>query len=545
MFSYVCVLTRPQAGLFSAVTSAFIIEVQSHLQPDPNDETAALLRVLIYKIDNTTFGSDPPTLPQWTGPPRTIVQVQAILFASLAASLLSAFLAMLGKQWLNRYISTDMRGTAIERSQNRQRKLDGIVAWYFDHVMESLPLMLQIALLLLGCALSHYLWEINTMVASVVIAVTSFGMVFYLLIIIAGTASESCPYQTPGARILRHILLPALRSAPTAISELPAFIVRKSSDLFETSFFCLILWGLLILLWDPPEDINTRDTILLLVMLPIAPVVDLCRLGWAMVRPLVIPAQTLYRRFTGTPQTPTLDQRIIALDLRCISWMLQTSLDKAIRLSALEHLAPLISMPTNFNPALTAYCFDVFISCVNVGNRELVVMQGLEQLATISALCFFHAISHLAVTDPASSVLKDVSQRYTRVFPADIDFRGLRFSHTMNTIHRIFIRIVEHQSLEWYAYQPPGDEHTTVSNALVRLAQFRYQGTGQAKVPRSILRFALHSLSLNPQPPTSVVADCLSIIAIDLGCDVSNTWTTISDERCVHTSQISTVLTLN
>ena len=118
--------------MFSAVTSAFIIEVHSHLQQDPNDVTAALLRVLIHKIDNTTFGNDTPTLPQWTGPPHTIVQVQAILFASLAASLFSVFLAMLGKQWLNRYASTDLRGTAIERSQNRQRKLDGIVAWYFD-----------------------------------------------------------------------------------------------------------------------------------------------------------------------------------------------------------------------------------------------------------------------------------------------------------------------------------------------------------------------------------------------------------------------------
>ncbi|KAF9644082.1 hypothetical protein BDM02DRAFT_3103154, partial [Thelephora ganbajun] len=142
------------AGLFSAVASAFIVQVQPQLQPDPNQETAALLRVLIHKIDNTTFGGDVPDLPRWTGPLRTIVQVQCILYASLFASLLSAFLAMLGKQWLNRYASIDMRGSAIERSQNWQRKLDGIIVWYFDHVMESLPVMLQIALLLLGCVIS-------------------------------------------------------------------------------------------------------------------------------------------------------------------------------------------------------------------------------------------------------------------------------------------------------------------------------------------------------------------------------------------------------
>jgi hypothetical protein len=186
------------------VTSAFIIEVNSQLQPDPNEETAALLRVLIYKIDSTTFGGDvPPIPPQWSGPSHTIVQVQAVLYASLAASLFSAFLAMLGKQWLNRYMSTDMRGTAIERSQNRQQKLNGIVTWCFDYVMESLPLMLQGALFLLGCALSRYLWEINTTIASVILGVTSLGILFYLFIVIAGSVFASCPYQTPGSRILQ------------------------------------------------------------------------------------------------------------------------------------------------------------------------------------------------------------------------------------------------------------------------------------------------------------------------------------------------------
>ena len=194
-----------QAGLFSAVTSAFIIEVDSQLKPDPGDETAALLRVLIYEINNATFGDNVPTLPQWTGPPPTMVHVQAILFASLAISLLSAFLAMLGKQWLNRYAPADMRGSAIERSHNRQRKLDGIVVWYFDNVMESLPLMLQAALLLFGCALSQYLWDISITVAFVIAGFTSFAVVFYLFIIVAGAVFESCPYQTPGSYILRHL----------------------------------------------------------------------------------------------------------------------------------------------------------------------------------------------------------------------------------------------------------------------------------------------------------------------------------------------------
>ena len=165
-----------------------------------------LLHVLINKIDNTTFGSDTPALPQWTAPSQAIVQVQAILYASLAALLILTFLAMLGKQWLNQYAWTDMRGTAVERSQNRQRKLDGITVWCFNYMMEALPLMLQIALLLLSCALSRYLWEINIVIVFVVLGVNSFGVAFYAFIVIAGTASESCPYQTPCAHILQHTL---------------------------------------------------------------------------------------------------------------------------------------------------------------------------------------------------------------------------------------------------------------------------------------------------------------------------------------------------
>jgi len=131
--------------LFSAVTSTFITQVQPELRPDPNDGTVALLRVLLHKIGNTTFGGDVPALPQWTCPPRTTAQVQCLLYVSLATSIFPTFLTMLGKQRLNR--SVDMRGSTIERSQDRQRKLDGVIVWYFDHVMESLPLMLQAALL--------------------------------------------------------------------------------------------------------------------------------------------------------------------------------------------------------------------------------------------------------------------------------------------------------------------------------------------------------------------------------------------------------------
>ena len=491
------------------MTSAFIIQVQSQLQSDPNDETAALLRVLVYKIDSTTFGNNVPPIPQWSGPPHTIVQAQAILYASLAASLFSAFLAMLGKQWLNRYASIDMRGSAIERSQNRQRKLDGIVTWYFDTVMESLPLMLQFALLLLGCALSRYLWEINATVASVVIGVTSFGVASYAFFVVAGTASVSCPYQTPGAHTLRRIpplALSALRSA-LSLSRIVRFIIYWQdlvTDRVEGSAgYTTLLYA--VAFFSP---------IVLLVCL----VIDAYLLARAMVRAFIANALGLFHR-----------AHTAALDLQCVSWMLRTSLDKTIHLLTLRLLATTTTL-ASFDPVLVSACLDILAGCMPIVDGEVVILQGLEEVAALSALCCLRTLS-LATVDPALSVSSDVRRRYTKAFPIKTDFGGLPSHHPFCIIHNIFHpshKWVKRQMyyektrrprVQWKDYKLSSTEHVV----LIQLARFRYQREEPRKVPRWILRFSHHLLSLDPLPPASVVADCLLIIAMDLGCTVSNT----------------------
>ena len=208
-------------------------------------------------------------------------------------------------------------------------------------------------------------------------------------------------------------------------------------------------------------------------------------------------------------------------------------------------LETLMSTPADFDPALVTYCFNAFVGCINVSGRQVVVMQGLGELATASALCFFHTVSHLSIVHPVLRVLEDIQQRYTKVFPANIDFHGHKFSHAMNAIHSVFIRSADRRHFTWDDYQPPNGERAVVAQALLKLARFGYQRTQKTKVPRLALRFALHSLSLDPLSQTSIVADCLSIIAVDLGCDVSNAGAATTDERCVFASQTTITLTLN
>ena len=104
---------------------------------------------------------------------------------------------MLGKQWLNRYSQVDMHGSFIDRSRERQRKMDGMASWGFHLVMESLPIMFQVAPLFLGCALSKYLFTIDNTVAWVTVCFTTVGFLFFVFIIIAATISYNCPFQNP------------------------------------------------------------------------------------------------------------------------------------------------------------------------------------------------------------------------------------------------------------------------------------------------------------------------------------------------------------
>jgi len=109
---------------------------------------------------------------------------------------------MLAKQWVNRYLRNS-GGSMIERCGDRQRKCDGLEKWPLHFVIESLPVMLQISLLLLACGLCRNMWSINSSVARTIVSLTGLGVIFYIVIVIAGMSSYACPFQTPVSVVLR------------------------------------------------------------------------------------------------------------------------------------------------------------------------------------------------------------------------------------------------------------------------------------------------------------------------------------------------------
>ncbi|KAL0948153.1 hypothetical protein HGRIS_010769 [Hohenbuehelia grisea] len=110
------------AGLFSAVNTTFIQGMLDDLSPDPNDATQALLRLVVHTLNNSVFPDETPEISPWDGPSSTIVWTQCVLYASLAASLLAAFGAVLGKQWLGYYARVGAQGSTEAQCAARRKK---------------------------------------------------------------------------------------------------------------------------------------------------------------------------------------------------------------------------------------------------------------------------------------------------------------------------------------------------------------------------------------------------------------------------------------
>ena len=414
---------------------------------------------------------------------------------------------MLCKQWLGSYRSAGSRGSEIERCQNRQRKLDGVVGQYLCQMVESSLLMLQGSLLLLGCALSRYLWEIDITIACLVLSVTSFGALFYFFIAVAGTVSDNYPHRAPIPNVFRYLGRKA-QFTRRILANIKFYNSRPHRRNIMTFSRALVL-GIPGTFADGVYRFG-KFTIRALTNLPTGAYFFFYR---------------VHRQICCPFPSPDLrpDQQSIVLDLRCISWILQTSLDKTIRMSAFNYIMSLPEL-VYFDPSLVTSCFDTFVSCVIVVNSEVVTARGLEELATLSGRSLFRTLYHLSVVDPTSSVLTDIRQRYNEVFSTRrIDCMPLSCRYTMLGVHALFTREWIPSYLEWE--RPPIEEHNLLAQCMDEAAQMGYQRTKRRKIPRWILRFALFSLSLDPPSHPSVVGHSLTMVATDLGCDIS----TISD----------------
>lgn len=193
-----------QAGLYSGVLTAFIVEAYKLLQRDSADATVKVLvqisqQMASFAINPGSVNSTyiPTSLPveTFTPEPRS-VWLNVLWFIALVLSLTSASLGMLVKQWLREYLNNPYV-TPEEQRRVRLFRIRGLRKYKVSEIAAFLPLLLQISLVLFFVGLVLFTRGIND---SLGWAVTGFVAVWLGFLVVTTSLpwfSSSCPYKTP------------------------------------------------------------------------------------------------------------------------------------------------------------------------------------------------------------------------------------------------------------------------------------------------------------------------------------------------------------
>ena len=479
------------------MASAFIIDVQSDLKPDYEEMNNRLLEMLLNATTGTLPAGSVASVPRWPGPDPTIVQVQCILYATLSATLLASFLAMLGKQWLNRYRQNEIHGSAVDRSRVREGKLSGIETWKFHIVMELLPLILQCALVLLGFALSRYLWEVNRSVSSVVIGFTSFGFLFYLLIMTASISSFDCPFQTPFSLLARFVIGLAapywqnLRQTLRPNKEPPQPGTPEIRRYLPLSMNAIGRGH------ELEASINTH----------------VCITPAAIRRPW--PVTRVFVQEMGSEGD--------RLDARCISRMFTMSTDADV-VSTIMGFIPEIIWHSGIKDVPLKRIYNILMDCFNFSGLTPVVIPKLRDVAYLSARAFVHIeLQRRCITqygEHRQDSWKALCASHPLLSPTDYgpdpDLEAVLLMVDMTLGYD--------NGFPWEQMKMTPPHRAWMSHV------FLYHAWYEGQVSEAVMDFVENSMSLR-LPSDIVITDCLFIIGLMIGIPFHVSDITVRDKR--------------
>ena len=473
-------------------------------------------------IANATLGITPrgssADFPQWDGPDPTNVRIQAILCSSLALTLFAAFVAMLGKQWLYRYAQVEMRGSVIDRSRYRQRKMDGMVTWRFELVMECLPLILQVTLFLIGSALSDYLYSTNKTAAAVLISFTASSLLFYIIIISAATLSFNCPFQTPASRAL-HLLFRFDKEHKRYLERFgkslkrPFFRekqqprqgpggLRPSSapngshaggHLGYVKRFKKSLKRLFSRMKKQPRQ-GAGDP-------PPLPAPNENRTGDHVGIPMANQHNQLSPFFTKDAEW---DNHI--WDSNCIAWMFKMSTDPDFILAILKFI-PEITWHAGIQTTPLETLYDTLVDCFDRSTGRPIVIPKLRNKAYFSAKAVLHlATQRRCIGDERSTVLlKTISDKHVALgsyhYEGDSDLESV--------LDFIDCALDKSGNIDWKHFSFTPSHRAWMCQPLICSAWHALEKGN--KIPAAVEQFILHTINSEPPPP-SIATDIFFLV---------------------------------
>ncbi|TBU59460.1 hypothetical protein BD310DRAFT_791839, partial [Dichomitus squalens] len=201
-----------QAGLFSAVLTAFNVQSYQTLQPASADSSTAVLQQIL-SAQLSSFSVNLPSVNSTHIPrplneikpsfnaPLSAIWINALWFSSLICSLASASIALIVKQWLHE-LTLGLSGTTRESARRRQYRHNTLVKWRVEAIVRTPSILLQIALVLFLSGLIILLWTLDTTVAVVGTILVSALSLFMVIVTVLPAFQWDCCYRSPQALLV-------------------------------------------------------------------------------------------------------------------------------------------------------------------------------------------------------------------------------------------------------------------------------------------------------------------------------------------------------
>ncbi|KAJ7115388.1 hypothetical protein C8R44DRAFT_794568 [Mycena epipterygia] len=191
------------AGLFSAILSAFLIEIRKGLQEDLQNITNTLLIVLIENQHNMT-GPAVPT-PTRFEPTSSSRWVNGLWFSSLMFSLMSALGASLAKGWVTQF-SSSVSGSSWGDAALHCSRFRGLKRWHLKLIVQCLPILIHIAFFLFSIGLVILVFQDDAAIGVVILFLTAIIVLLYVASSIHPACSLDSPFRTPVSGMIHRFL---------------------------------------------------------------------------------------------------------------------------------------------------------------------------------------------------------------------------------------------------------------------------------------------------------------------------------------------------
>ncbi|KAF8524854.1 hypothetical protein BU17DRAFT_42447, partial [Hysterangium stoloniferum] len=193
-----------QAGLFRVSLTAFLIESRKDLQIDPVQEILQVIPNHFTVITSQAFEVS-----------KSSLIVNYSWFTSLGLTLFSALCAVLAREWLAKYIHVSPETRSSDACQ-RLLRVKRAQQWRLESVVTGIPLLIQLAFFLFSAGLVLFTWNISVTLGVLMLFLTIFAIVLYILGTVFPLLSPPCLFQTTASRFFPVVSARAKYDASTS-----------------------------------------------------------------------------------------------------------------------------------------------------------------------------------------------------------------------------------------------------------------------------------------------------------------------------------------